>query len=325
MMKFSTALVRSLTAGVLMVLAAPVGAQQAYPNKPIRLIVPFPPGGANNLLARLVGQKLGESWGQQVLVENRPGADGIIGAEALLKSPPDGYALMLVNSTHVTIPLLHRRVPFDAIRDFAPVATVSSSELILVLHPSVPANNLQEFIALAKSKPGQLNFASSGSATHLAGESFNIVAGVKMQHIPYKGGAPAITDLIGGQVQLAFAPPINVVPHIKSGRLRAIAITGGARFPALAQVPTLVEAGLPGFDVKAWYGVLAPVGTAKEIIDRLSAEIGKIMAMSDIKEKLDGQGMAPFISTPEQFAELMKADTAKYAKIIKTANIKIED
>jgi len=323
---FYIAVARMLAAGVLIALAGPIAAQQAYPNKPIRFITPYPPGGGTTVVARFVGQKLTESWGQQVLVDNRPGGNTIIGTEALVKSPPDGYTILLVSSTHVINPSL-LATPYDAIKDFAPVATLVGTEYLMVLHSSVPANNLREFIALAKSKPGQLNYASSGSGTtnHLAPELINILAGIKTQHIPYKGGGPALTDLIGGQVQMFMNNPQSLIPHVKSGKIKAIAITGQTRTPALAQVPTFTEAGLPGINMNAWFGVLAPAGTPREIIDKLSSEIGKILAMPDTKEKFASQGLESFISTPDQFSALMKADMARYASVIKAANIKFEN
>ncbi len=326
-MKFSAAAARILTLGALMALAGSAAAEQAYPNKPIRFISPFAPGGSTDLLARLVGQKLTESWGQQVIVDNRPGGNTVIGSEVLVKSPPDGYTIMVVTSGHAIHPSLIPYLPYDTVKDFAAVATVSSTEFVLVLHPSVPANNLQEFIALAKSKPGQLNYASSGSGggPHLAAELFSIMAGVKLQHVPYKGGGPALSDLLGGQVQALMSTPIAAINHIKSGRLKAIAISGETRLSALPQMPTFTEAGLPGLEVRNWYGILAPAGTPKEIIEKLSTELARILAMPDFKEKLDSLGMDPFISTPGQFAALIKADMIKYAKIIKTANIKLEN
>ncbi len=321
------ALVRMVAAGVLMVLAGTVAAQQAYPDRQVRIIVPYAPGSSLDVLGRLVGQKLTESWGKPVIVDNRPGGNTVIGSEALVKSPPDGYTLLLVVNTHAIIPNLLPKLPYDAIKDFAPVATVTSTEIVLVLHPSVPANSLQEFIALAKSRPGKLNYASAGagSTTHLSAEMFNMMAGVKMQHIPYKGAGPAITDLVGGQVQLFFTAPIVTIAHIKTGKLKVIAISGETRLPSLPQVPTFTEAGLPGFDVKVWYGVLAPAGTPKAIIERLSSGLAKVMAMADFKESLASQGMEPFVSTPEQFGALIKADVSKYAKVIKTSGIKMED
>ncbi|MFH1604309.1 MAG: tripartite tricarboxylate transporter substrate binding protein, partial [Pseudomonadota bacterium] len=301
-------------------------AQQAYPNKPIRIIVPYPPGGSTTTMARIVGQKLTESWGQSVIVDNRGGGNTIIGTEALTKSPPDGYTIFLADATLAVLPHLYRNLPYDSVKDVTPVATISISPQVLVVHPSVPANNLQEFIALAKSRPGQLNFASSGGATtnRLAAELFCTRTGVKMQNIPYKGAGPAITDLIAGQVQLLFNVPINVIPHIKSGRLRPIAITGETRLAALPQVPTFTEAGLPGFDIGPWYGIAVPGGTPKEIIDRLSMEVARVLRMPDVREKLERQGMRPLISTPEQFAAHVKSEMAKFAKIVEIANIKIE-
>ncbi len=326
-MKFVTAVAQILIVGALLTLASSVNAQQPYPHKPIRFIVPFPPGGSTDPVARLVGQKLTESWGQQVIVDNRPGGNTVIGTEALAKSTPDGYTILLSGGNLILTPLLFP-APYDPIKDLAPVATLAKGEYVLVISPSVPANNLQELIALAKSKPGQLNYASSSSGTtnHLAGELFCILAGVKMQHIPYKGASPALTDLLGGQVQLYFSTTVPGIPHINSGRLKAMAVTGKTRMLALPQVPTFTEAGLSGLDeVGTSYGVVAPAGTPKVIIDKMSTEIGKYSAMPDFKEKLASQGLQPFFSTPDQFAALMKADLARFTRIIKTANIKMEN
>ena len=326
-MKGFSTMMRMVTVGVLMAVAGAAIAQQGYPNKPIRLIVPFPPGGTNNLLARLVGQKLAESWGQPVIVDNRPGANTNIGAEALAKSHPDGYTIMLNSSVTIINPLLYTNLPYDPIKDFAPVSTTTKSEQVLALNPSVPAKNLQEFIVLAKSRPGQLNHASvgTGSVNHLVMELFSTVTGVKIQDVPYKGGGPLIADLIGGQVQLAFQSPIAVVAHIKTGKLKGLAVSGPTRLAALPDMPTFAEAGLTDFDVKYWHGVFAPGGTPTDIVNKLSAEIAKIMLMPDIRESLLRTGLDPFSTSPEQFAALMKADMARYAKIIKTANIKLEN
>ena len=322
MLKLFTGMTRAWAAGVLMAFASSAAAPQAYPSKPIRFIVPYPPG-SGTLVARLIGDKLMESWGQPVIVDPRPGGDTIIGAEALVRSQRDGQTIMLISSSHVTINLLHKNVPFDAIKDVAAVATLTISELLLALHPSVPANNVKELIALAKSKPGQLNFASAGKGgpSHLAAELFNMLAGIKIQHVPYKGSGPAVGDLLGGHVQVYFGPGTVLIPHIKSGKLKAIAIGGDSRLPTLPQIPTFAEAGMPGFKLSNWYGLLAPAGTPKVIIDKLAIEIGKVLAMPDVKEKLSSQGLGPFISSPEQFGLLMKADMEKYAKIIKAANI----
>ena len=301
-------------------------AQQSYPSKPIRLIIPYPPGGSTDPVARLVGQKLTEIWGQQVFVDSRPGGNTVIGTDALAKSAPDGYTLLLTTNAIVILPHLIASLPYDSVNDLAPVATLIGSEYVLALYPGVPANNLQELIALAKSKPSELNYASSGSGSlgHLAAELFNMMAGVKIQHIPYKGGGLSFVDLIGGQVQLAFNNPIIIIPHIKTGKLKAIAISGEARSPLLPQVQTFAEAGLLGFSAKNWFGIIAPGATPKGIINKLSTEIGRILTMPELKEALAKQGMDPFVSTPEQFAALMKADSARYGKVIRAANIKIE-
>jgi tripartite-type tricarboxylate transporter receptor subunit TctC len=329
MRQFSTAVARILFAGALIALTpAATAQQQPYPSKPIRFISPYAPGGATSILGRLVGQRLTESWGQPVVLDNRPGGNGVISAEALLKSQPDGYTILLISgSAHLVAPLLIQNFPYDPINSFAPVATLASGEIVLLLHPSVPASTLREFIALAKASPGQLNYSTAGNGgmSHLAAELFSSLAGTKMQAVAYKGSTPAVTDLIGGQVQLSFQNPFSLIPQIRSGRLKAIAITGETRASALPTVPTFTEAGLPSMDVKLWYGILAPAATPKQIINKLSAEIAKILAMPDTKDKLGSQGMEPFVSTPEQFDALMRADTAQYARIIKSANIKIED
>jgi len=326
-MKGIDAVRRIVIAGALLAAAGLVAAQQAYPNKPIRFLIPNAAGGTTSVVARLVGQKLTESWGQPVIVDNRPGGNNVIASEALVKSPPDGHTIMLATAAHSINPLIFRNQPYDAIKDFAAVATLVSTDYILVLHPSVPANTLQEFIAYAKARPGQLNGAVSnaGGIQHLALELFNILAGVKLQAVPYKGGGPGITDLVGGQVQLAFNNSIAVLPHVRSGRLKALGIGGEQRLSVLPDVPTFAEAGLPGYNAKNWFGILVPVRTPKEIINKMAGEIARIQAMPDFKEKLATQGVEPFVSGPEQFAALIKSDMAKYAKIIKTANIKMEN
>lgn len=325
-MNFSSVVRLTSIACVLAMVSGAVVAQQGYPNKPIRMIVPFGAGGSTDNLARTMAQKLSEALGQPVIVDNRPGGNAVIGSEALVKSPPDGYTIMMTSVDHTVIPQL-LPTPYDPIKDFAPVGAVSYTQLLLVVNPAVPANNLQELIALAKSKPGQLNYASSGSGgvPHLTGEMFSSLAGIKMQHIPYKGGGPAMIDLVGGQVQLTFAIPINAIPHIKNGKLRPIAITGTSRLDALPQVPTFTEAGVPGLDVKTWFGVFAPPGTPKPIVDRLSGEIVRILSTPDVKEKLLAQGMEPYVTTADEFAAIVKADVAKYGQVIKAGNIKIDN
>ncbi len=296
-----------------------------YPSKPIRFISPNAPGGSTTALARLFGQKFTESWGQQVVVDNRPGGNGFIGGDTLARAAPDGYTLMLISPTHIVTPLLIP-APYDAIKNFSAVATVSSTEFVLVLHPAVQANTLQDLIALAKARPGQLNYASagSGSPTNLVAELFNLMTSVKMQHIPYKGGGPALIDVIGGQVQLAFQIPISAIPHIRGARLKAIAVSGETRLPALPQVPTFTEGGLPGYNVTSWYGIIAPASTRKPVIDKLAAAVAAYQALPEFKDRLLNQGMDALVAGPQQFTELMKTDTAKYAKVIKASNIKAD-
>ena len=315
---------------LLLGVAAAAQAQMDYPSKPIRMVVPFPPGGTPNTLARMVGQRFTDSWGQPVLVDNRPGANTVIGTDAVAKAAPDGYTLLSMSSAHITTPLLVP-TPYDAIRDFSAVATLAASEFVMVTYAGVPAASLREFIALAASKPGQLNYASSGNggAPHLAGELMNLTAGIKLQHIPYKGMGPAVTDLLGGQVQIAFAPPSNFIAHIKTGKLKALAISGDSRSQALPQVPmrqvpTFAEAGMPGFEARAWYGILGPAGMPREIVGKLSAEVAAMLAQPDMREKLASQGADPLVSTPERFAAMMRADSARLTKVVKAANIKLE-
>jgi tripartite-type tricarboxylate transporter receptor subunit TctC len=318
---------RRCTLQLLLLLALPsiAFAQATYPSKPIRWIVPFVPGGSTTIIARLVSQKLTESWGQQVVVDNRGGGNTIIGSEAMVRAAPDGYTILQVTTSHVINPSL-LATPYDAIRDFAPVGTLVTTETLFVINPAVPANNLQEFIALAKSKPGQLNFGSSGTATtnHLAIELFSILAGVKMQHIPYKGAGPGVIDLMGGRIQLFTNNALPLTPFVKAGKIRALAVSGETRLRSLPDVPTFTQAGLPGYDVKSWQGILAPAKTPKAIIDKLSQELARILRTPDISETLLTMGAEPFISTPQAFAALIKTDLVRYAKLIKQANIKLD-
>ncbi len=316
-----------LAAAAYMFAFAGYAAGQTSTDAAIRLITPYPPGGSTTTLARLVAQKLSEVSNQPVIVDNRPGGNTVIGYEAVLKSRPDGQTLLLMAQTpHVFFPLAVPNLPFDEVKDFAPVATLASSEFVLVVHPSVSANSLKELIALAKSRPGRLNFASSGTGTtaHLATEYFNILASVRMQHVPYKGSGPALADLLGGQVDAFLSPPSVVAPHVMSGKLRALAVSGERRLTSLPDVPTFSEAGLPGFDVKIWYGVLVPAATPKTTIEKLSAQIGRVMKLPDVQESLGKQGMEPFVTTPEEFARVIEADRTRFGKIIRTANIKFD-
>src|SRR3972149_3472189 len=286
-MRSCTALPRILTVAALAAFSGALAAQQNYPHKPIRWITPYPPGGSTTALSRLIGEKLSEAFGQNVIIDNRPGGNTLIGAVAVAKATPDGYTILLGGNTQIVLNLL-MRPPYDIFKDFAPVTILAKTNYILVVNPALPVNDLQEFIAYARARPGQLNVASvaSGSSQHLMGELFNILTGIKMQHIPYRGGQQGIIDLMGGSVQASFSNAINVIPHIANGRLKGLAITGDKRRAALPQLPTYAEAGLPGYDPKNWQGILAPAGTPGAIVTRLSAEVAKILAMPEIREKL---------------------------------------
>jgi len=318
--------IRALT--LLLALFAPCAApaQTAYPAKPIRMVVPYPPGGPTDVLGRIVAQKLSESLGQQVNVENKPGASGMIGAELVARSAPDGYTLLTNASIHVINPSLYAKSSFDAIRDFAPVALIAEVPLILVVNPGVPVKSVGDLIALGKAQPGKLNFGSSGNAAapHLAGESFKIATGVQMQHVPYKGSAPALTDLIGGQVQLMFDSMPSAMPHVKSGRIRAVAVTSARRSPTMPELPTVAESGVPGFDISTWYGVWAPAGTPKDIVNRLSAEIARALRLPEIRERLAGLGAEPVGNTPEEFAAYCQSELAKWSKIVRESGAKAD-
>src|SRR5262249_3676890 len=318
-------MMRISIAAALLCLVVSAGAQQVYPAKPIRIISPYAPGGTTDILARLVGSKLADSWGQPIVVEPRPGGNTVIGSEGVTKSAPDGYTLLSVLVPPVLVSNLIS-TPYDAIRDFAALGTIASSHLVLVVHPSVPAKSVQELIALARARPGQLNYASggSGTVTHLAGEYFGMQAGIRIQHIPYKGSAQVMPDLVGGHIQLYFCPPIVVLPHIKSGRVRALASASDVRLSALPEVPTAMEAGVKGFELRTWYGLLAPAATPRAIVDKWGADMAKVLALPDVREKLSSQGMEPLVSTPDQVRPLIKAEHAKFARIIKTGNLKLE-
>lgn len=313
----------ALLVGTLLAGAGGAAAQPGYPNKPIRIITPYASGSSVDAVARIVGTKLSEALGQPALVEPRPGANTIIGSEAMVKSAPDGYTFLLISTTHVLNGLLIPNLPYDTTRDFAPVATIASSELILVASPKLAASSIKELVALGKSK--QLSYATSsaGGPTHLAAELFSSMTGIKLTHIPYKGSGPAVTDLLGSHVDIGWTSPLAVIPHINAGKLKAIAISGDSRAPSLPNVPTFTESGMPGFEMRFWYGLLAPAATPRDIINRVSAEVAKILATADMKEKLAAQGADPFISNPDQFAAIMRADNARYGKVIRDAGIKV--
>ncbi len=297
-----------------------------YPAKQIRVIVPFPAGGPTDAIARAIGQKLNETWGQAVIVDNRPGAGGNIGTELAAKSPPDGYTLFIGTVANAINQSLFARLPFDFVRDFAPVTQNYVTGLILAVHPSLPVTSVRELIALAKARPGELSYSSSGvgGTPHLAGELFNSMAGVKMVHVPYKGSAPAMADLLGGHVQLTFDNMLSVLPQVKAGKLRGLAVTLTTRSPLAPELPTIAESGLKGFEVKSWNGVVVPAGTPKEIIARLNTEIVRILRQPELREKFLVQGVELVPTTPEEFGAFIKQDIAKWAKVIQLSGARAE-
>lgn len=295
-------------------------ADENYPAKAVRLVVPFAAGGATSAVARLIGQKLQEGWKQPVIIENRPGAATIVGTEVVFRAAPDGYTLLAASSSHAINASLHN-TPYDAIRDFAPVTLLTRSPYVLVVHPSLPANTLKAFVALAKSRPGALDYASSGAANHLATELLASIAKIKMNHIPYKGGGPAINDLLGGHVQVHITTAVNMIPLINDGRLRGLAISGDKRLPALLKLPTFAEAGMPRFTSQNWNGVLAPAKTPRPIINKLAADFGKVLRTSEVGGKLEVQGNFPAPSLPEELVALIKSEVDRFAEVVKAANI----
>lgn len=313
---------------VALAAAGPVGLAQAqgYPGKPIRIVVPFPPGGGTDIVARILTQKLSESFGANFVIDNRAGAGGSIGTEMVAKAPPDGYTLGIVSGSHAINPSLYSKLPFDAVRDFAPVTMLVSGPGLLVVHPSLPVKTVKELIALAKGKPGQLNYASAGNGTppHLAGELFKSMAGVDMVHVPYKGNTPAFVDLISGQVSLSFPTIPSALPHVQAGRLRALAVTSRKRSAVMPQLPTIAESGLPGYDTSSWFGMLAPAGTPREIVRKLQQESAKVLQLRDVREKLLSQGLEPAGSTPEEFAATIESEIAKWAKVVKASGARVE-
>ena len=319
-------ILRSLL-GAALVAAAATTCAQTYPSKPIRFIAPFPPGGSSDVLCRVLGQKLADVAGQPGGVENRAGASGNIGHEYGAKQPADGYTLLLSNNAALAInPHLFKRLGFDPQADFAPVTMVASAGQVLVVHPSVPATSVQELIALAKARPGQLHFGSGGKGipSHIAGETFKVAAGVDIVHVPYKGTVQAVGDLVGGQVQLVFSDMVPAIPHIRSGKLRPLAVTVAQRSAALPEVPTMDEAGLPGFRSVVWWAVLVPRGTPGEIIARLNGVFGRIMKLPEVQERYASLGVFTEHSTPQQVTERMKSDLQEFAKILKAAGVEAE-
>ena len=320
---------RAVSAALLCGVAAAASAQGIanYPHKPIRFIVPFAAGGGTDFMTRLFGQKLGEAWSQQVVVDNRPGAAGILGTDIAAKAPADGYTLVMASGSHNVNPSLYRKLPYDSIKDFAPVTLIATVPIVLSAHPSVAANSARDLVALAKAKPGQLSYASFGvgAVSHLGGELLKTTAGIDILHVPYKGAGDAISNLLAGQVQLMFSSPASVVPQFKAGKLKGLAVTGPRRQQAAPDIPTFTEAGLPQIDVNEWYGVLAPAGTPRQTIAKLRDELVRILRTPEITERIAATQFAePVGSTPDEFARFIATESARLAKLIRDANIRAD-
>ena len=313
------------TMALLMVGAVAANAQQ-YPNKPIRLVVGFAAGGPSDVAARTIAQKLAEKWGQQVIVDIRPGAGGNIATEIVAKSPADGYTLLEPAFAHAVNPFLYSKLPFDAVKDFSSILLFASIANVLVVHPSIPVNSVKELIAFAKTRPNQLTLGSSGNGTasHLAGELLSLMGGIKLTHVPYKGLAPAHTEIMGGQLSMLFDGIVTGMPAVRAGRLRALAVTTVKRWQGTPDIPTMAEAGLAGFEVNSWYGLLAPAGTPREIIQRLNSEVGRALREPDARERLYSIGAEPMNGTPEEFTAYINAEMAKWSKVVKNAGLRAE-
>ena len=298
-------------------------AQAQYPNRSIRFIIPFPPGGGTDTMARAMGDRLGEALGQQIVVDNRGGGGANIGAELAAKSPPDGYTWFMMTVTHTVNATLYRNLGYNLVKDFVPVSHLGSTAYVVVVHPSVPAKSVKELIAVAKSRPGEFTHSSSGTGTgpHLAGELFKSMTGTKMLHIPYKGGGPSVIALVSGEATVGFTTTPSCITQIKAGRLRGLAVTTAQRSPYLPELPTVAEAGIPGYDTSAWYGLLVPTGTAPEIVSRLHAETVKVLALPDVKSRLDTAGMVAESSSPEQLGKIIHDEIAKWAKVVKSLGL----
>ena len=321
-MKFTIAFICGLLS---LVMTAPANAQ-SYPNKPVRVVVPYPPGGPTDIVARVLFQQVSEATGQQFLVDNRAGAGGNIGAEIVAKSPADGYTLLIGTTAHAINMSLFKNLSYDVQKDFAPVSLLTQGPLVLVAHPQFPANTIKEVIELAKSKSGGLNFASSGNgqSTHLSAELFNTMAGIKMSHVPYKGSAPALTDVMSGQVDVMFDTTLSAMPFVKAGKLKALGLTSPVRSPAAPDVPTIAESGLPGYEVFAWNGVFVPAGTPKAIIQQLNDQIRKAMLLPQVKDKFSAQGFAASWNSPENFGVFVKNEVDKWTRTVKASGATLD-
>ena len=307
-------------------LAGGVPAYAQYPGKPVRMIVPFPPGGGTDTLARIMAQKLGEVLGQQVVIDNRPGGGTNIGAELAAKAAPDGYTVLMGNVSHAINVTLYGKLNYDFIKDFAPVSLLASTPNILVVHPSVPAKSVKELIAVARARPGELDYASSGSGTssHLSAELFSLMAGIKMTHVPYKGGGPAVIALVGGQCSVGFATTPSVISHVKSGRLRGLAVTSAKRSPSTPELPTVSEAGMAGYESSTWYGFLVPARTSGDIVARLHAESVKLLKQADVRERIESAGFETIGNAPEEFAAYIRSEIEKWSKVVKASGARAD-
>jgi len=320
-------LVKALIGGAALAAASTLAAAQAWPSKPIKFIVPYPPGGTSDILARAVGQKLQEKWGQPVVVENKPGATGNIGADFVAKSPPDGYTMLVADIGSLAIaPSVVKELPFEPVKDFAPVVMVAYSPHLLVVHPSVPAKDVKELIALAKAKPDSLNFAVSGlgGANHLAGIEFEQRAKIKWSYIPYKGGSQALTDMVGGQAQVMFNGMLATYPFVKDGKLKALAISSAKRFPAVPDIPTVAESGMPGFETGSYQGIVAPANTPAAIVKKMHDTVEEVLATPEMKERLDKAGAEVRPMSSEQFGTFIRTERDKWAKVVKESGAKFD-
>ena len=312
--------------GILTLCTSVSGHAQTYPAKAVRIIVPFAAGGPADIYARFIGQRLSEALGQPFVIEDRPGAGSVIGTDAVAKAPADGYTLLMMSNTHTVNESLIPNKPFELMRDFVAVAPINYSDLVLVVHPSVKANNLKELIALAKANPKGMNYASSGPGTpyHMAGELFKVMAGIDVVHVPYKGSSGARTDILGGQVQMMFDAITTMAPNVRAGKLKAFGTTGTVRSSVLPDVPTVSEAGVSGYEATIWLGIMAPVGTPKAVVDKLNAEIAKIVSRPEVKKTWQEQGAEPMVMSPEQFTQFMREDITKWARVVKISGAKVD-
>jgi tripartite-type tricarboxylate transporter receptor subunit TctC len=324
-MRYSLCSLLALAAEFLFAAAA-AAQPAAYPAKPVRVVIPWPPGGGNDIAGRTVMQRVAESTGQPFTIDNRGGAGGTIGTELVAKAPPDGYTILVQSVTHVGNAHLYKKLPYDALKDFAPVGMLTGQMAVLTVHPSLPVKSVREFIALAKARPSEILYstAGNGSIPHLSMALLESMAGIRLVHVPYKGGGPQVIALLAGESQASLATVASVIVHIKSGRLRAIGVSAAQRAGALPDVPTIAEAGVPGYEMSPWIGVFAPAGTTKPVIDRLNAEINKALKLPDVAQNLSGQALDPWTSTPDEFAARLKVDYDKYAQLIKLTGARID-